>query len=140
MTEEARHEESHATRPARPFLLMTLCVFALVFYGILGILLLAGTFYSGFFTDLLQGYNPGESIGKPLVILFFLGLALPHWASFTGALLIWKLKRKGYFLFAFSTLLIAVFHLFLPDISILVTTIHISLIILFGLFYNFYQL
>lgn len=138
--EQNSHSDLPVVRKKRPFLLTMMCAFAFVFYGTLGLLLLTGVFYSGFLSEIFRTYNPGDSMNSSSILFFFLGLALLHWGAFAGVVWIWRLSRKGYLIFSVCALATAVFHLFLPDISILVTSVHISLILLFGLFYNFYQL
>ena len=138
--EQKTQSEIPGIRRKRPFILTMLCAFAFVFYGTLGLLLMTGAFYSGFLAEIFRTYQPGDSLNSSSILLFFLGLALLHWGAFASVVWIWRLNRKGYFIFSGCALATAVFHLFLPDISILVTSVHISLILLFGLFYNFYQL
>jgi hypothetical protein len=54
--------------------------------------------------------------------------------SLAGIILIWKMRRLGYFLFGISSLIIAGYQLFSTQISPLTTAFYIVLILAFGFF------
>jgi hypothetical protein len=79
-------------------------------------------------------YIPENAFTRTGIFLYLLGGFLLHAVSFTGTLLIWKMKKKGYVLFGVSTLVIAAYQLFLARISPMTTAVYIFLVIAFGFF------
>lgn len=120
----------------RPLLLSLLCFFAWIYYGILTLLFLLGLFYSEWISEVIHQYLPQEGNAAIPVYLLFLGLFLLHGTAFSGVILLWKLRPAGYIIFAVPSILIALFHLFRPDISWASTAVCAILIILFGLYYR----
>ncbi|MCX6245675.1 MAG: hypothetical protein NTU98_13355 [Bacteroidetes bacterium] len=120
--------------PPRPFLLTLLCLFSYIFFGLISLIFLAALFYSGSITWMVLRYTPENPMTRTGIFFYIFGGFLFHALSFTGTLLIWKLKKKGYFLFGVSTLIIAVYQLFSSRISPLTTAVYIFLILAFGFF------
>ena len=117
----------------RPFFLSILCV-AIFSYSTLFILLfLAGTLYNGWITKVLNDFLlDGEVHPDSILILSLAGIFL-YSLSFMGAFYIWKLKRKGFYIYLISSLLIIslpyLFH-FGNLISTIVLLVLIVLILL----------
>jgi hypothetical protein len=90
----------------RPFFLSILCI-AIFSYSILFILLfLTGILYNKWITKVLNDFlTVGEVHPSSILILSFVGMIL-YSLSFLGAFLIWKLKRKGFYFYLISSLLI----------------------------------
>lgn len=120
----------------RPFLLTIFCLFAFVFYGLIALLFLTGIFYSGWITELFNKYTPENSTSGRIMLLFMTSGFLLHGSSFTGTVMMWKLKKRGYFIFGISGLIIAAYQLFQTRISFITTLVYILLILIFGLFYK----
>jgi hypothetical protein len=122
--------------PKRHFLLTICCLFSSVFFGFVSILFLLAVFYSGWIAEVVNKYTPenNESPGK--LTAFIIAGFLLHAACFTGIIMMWMMKRKGYFVFALSALVITAYQLFQTKISFTTTAIYILLVLLFGLFYK----
>jgi hypothetical protein len=120
--------------PVRPFVLTLLCLFTFIFFGLISLVFLLALFFSGTISRMIFRYAPEDSLSHASVIFYAVGGFLLHALSFTGVVLIWKLKRKGYILFGISTLLIALYQLFFSSISPLTTAIYVVFIIAFGVF------
>jgi len=117
----------------RPLLLSLLCLFTWIYYGLLAIFLLLALCYSGWITGVIRQYIPEQNGSKGLMILLFSGLFMLHAAGFSGVILMWNLRRTGYYIFSVSTLLITLFHLFRPEISWLSTAVYVILVFLFSM-------
>ena len=90
----------------RPFFLSILCV-AIYSYSTLFILLfLTGILYNKWITKVLNDFiTVGEVHPNSILTLSFIGIIL-YSLSFMGAFFIWKLKRKGFYIYLISSLLI----------------------------------
>jgi hypothetical protein len=120
----------------RPFPLTILCLFAFVFYGLIALLFLFALFYSASITDMVLRYAPEDSSSGISVIFYTLGGFILHAVSFSGIILIWKMKKTGYWFFGISSLMIASYQLFATRISPVTTAFYIGLIVLTGIFYR----
>jgi hypothetical protein len=121
-------------RPKRPFLLTLLCCFAFPFFGLISLLLLVSVFYSGFFTDLINTYIVGKPVKAVGVFSILFLLFILYATALTGTILMYRMKRAGYYLFGIPMLSVCIYQLFQPDIPALSTGILISLLVLFGVF------
>ncbi len=90
----------------RPFFLSILCV-AIFSYSILFILLfLTGVLFNSWITNVLNDFlTAGEVQGSSILMLSIVGIIL-YSLTFYGAFLIWKLKRKGFYVYLISSALI----------------------------------
>lgn len=120
----------------RPLLLACLCIFTWIYYGVMALLFILALFYSGWITQTINHYIPDGGWTKGEITLLFLGLFLLYGIAFAGVVFLWNRRPKGYYLFSIPTILIAVLHLFRPEISWLSTAVYAILVILFGLFYR----
>jgi len=111
-------------------------MFTFVFFGLISILFLLAIFNSGWITDVVNKYTPGNLESRAKMIMFVLSGFILHASSFTGSVMMWMMKRKGYLVFAVSCLIISVYQLFQTKISFMTTAVYIVLIILFGFFYK----
>ena len=121
---------------SRPVFLTILCLFSFVFFGILSIILFLGVFWSGWITQVTNQYDPPENFTKNQILIYLLAGFLLHALSFAGTILIWKLKRSGYYLLGFSCLVMATIQTYQPEVSISTTGVYIILILLFGIFFR----
>lgn len=123
-------------RRPRPLLLTALSLFSFVYFGILTALLLLSVFYSGWITGLLNTYNPGAPKSGFTVTLGFALVFLLHALCLTGTVLIFRMKRTGYYIYGVSALVISCYQLFQPQIPVYSTAIPVALLILFGIFFK----
>lgn len=120
----------------RPVLLTALCLFSFVFFGMIALLLVISLFYAGSFRSLLNTYLAGATLNTSGVFLIIASLFIVYACAFTGILFMWRLRRKGFYLFAGAVLILGVFQLFSNDFSFLSTTILIILLLFFSLFFR----
>lgn len=128
----------HPGAPRRPFLLTLLCLAAFASFALITLLLLPSLFYSFSFTNLINTYITGPPVSSGTVFLVMLLLIILYATACAGIILIWRLKRAGYFLFGIPVLLLAVYQLIQADIPILSTAILVFFLIGFGIFYRKY--
>ena len=129
-------EETGLSLPERPFLLTVLSLFSFVFFGFISILFLFALLNSGWIPEVVNKYTPENGESRTKMILFALCGFILHASSFTGSVMIWMMKRKGYIIFTVSGLIITAYQLFQTKISFLTTAVYIVLIIFFGIFYK----
>ena len=115
----------------RPLLLSVLLLFSFVYFFVLFLLFVIGSFYSGWITDAIHDYISSHPYSRSQVMIIFIAGALLHATAFAGAIMIWNLRRKGYFILSVSCLIIAVYQLFQHDIGLTTTAIYILLVVLF---------
>jgi|WetSurMetagenome_2_1015567.scaffolds.fasta_scaffold242358_2 hypothetical protein len=130
-----QNDEVKALKPSRPLVLTALCLFSFVYSGILALLMITALFYSGTLTRIVEKYASREAfLVSP--VLIFLFLALLFSGVFTGTLLIWRMKKTGYYVFGVSILAITIFQLLSPQINVVATLADVGLLILFGFFFR----
>lgn len=120
----------------RPVLLTALCLFSFVFFGMISLLLVISLFYAGSFGSLLNTYLAGATLNTSGVFLIIASLFIIYAGAFTGILFMWRLRRRGFYLFTGAVLVLVVFQLFSNDFSFLSATILIILLLLFGIFFR----
>ena len=133
-------EERGAGAPSkdgkRPVLLTALCLFGMVYFLIISILLAVASFYSGWITDVTNKYAAAREIRPNAMLMVFIGAALLHMVAFAGLVMIWKLKRTGYYLLTIPSFLIACYFLILPEVSPSTVVIYIVFIFAYGFYYR----
>lgn len=120
----------------RPSVLTLLCLFFYVYFGLLTLLFFAGLINSGWITLVTNQYISTESCTKSQIWLLFGAGFLLHGLSFTGIVLMWNLRKAGYYFLGISCLAIATYQLINPLTAITSTAIYIIIIIFFGIFYK----
>ncbi len=120
----------------RPAFLSVICIFSFVYFLLLFLFFLTALFFSGWIAEVTLSYLSEEELTKSQVIVLLLSASLLHGTALVGTLLIWKLKRWGYYLLGIPCLIMASYQLFQPQIAITTTGIYIFLIVLFGLFFR----
>jgi len=125
----------HGSFLKRPFTLSLLCVFSWTSYGFMGLLYLLGLIYRDWITEVIGQYIPDTGWSGIRVTLFFLSGFLLHAFAVTGVIFVWKLRRVGYPMLIFPSLLIAIFYLFSQDISWVSIGSYLFMVVLFSLFY-----
>jgi hypothetical protein len=138
MDEEIKPIEQGQPGPvkSRPVFLTALCLFSFVYFGLLTLLLFLGLFNSGWITGVMNQYLETAGYTKMQTIIVFGAGFLLHGLGFTGILLIWNLRKTGYYLLGLSCLVIAAYQLLNPMTAITSTAAYIIFILLFGIFFN----
>jgi hypothetical protein len=136
-------EEIHPLDPAsinqvktRPVVLTILCLFSFVYFSVFSFLFFMGSFWSGWVTQVTNQYSPSEIYSKNQILFTFLAGFILHLTALTGIVLIWNLKRPGYYLTGLSCLIIAFYQSIQPQIAVTTTVTYIFFLISFGLFYK----
>lgn len=114
----------------RPFFLSILCV-AIFSYSILFILLfLTGVLFNSWITNVLNDFlTDGGVQGSSILMLSIVGIIL-YSLTFYGAFLIWKLKRKGFYIYLISSVLIILLPYLFRFGNIISAIVLLTLIIL----------
>lgn len=120
----------------RPVFLTILCLSTFVFFAIVSVLSLAGIFYSDWITGVTNKYLPEDKYSNAEFRILFISGFLLHAMALSGTILIWRLKRIGYYFTAISCLIIACYQLFNTTTAITSTATYVILIFLFGIFYK----
>ena len=138
MDEEIRPAEIKEVVPQRPrpLILTLLCLFTLVYFALLTLLFLAGLFNTGRIAVVMNQYMPAEGFTKVQSLFVFLAGFTLHGLAFTGVVLIWNLRKTGYYLLGLSCLIIAAVQLLNPTAAITSTAVYIIILFLFGLFFR----
>jgi hypothetical protein len=120
----------------RPFFLTLLCIFAGIYYFLFAALFTAGFFFSGWVTNAINMYAPVVLYSKAGVTLTLAGLSLLFILSFTGIVVMFFMRRPGYWIFGVSSLLLSAVQLFRPTLSFSGPVMFILFLILFGLYFR----
>jgi len=124
---------------SRPVFLTTLCLFSFIYFGLLSILFLFAIVYSGSITGVLDQYGHKEIYSSMNIRIVFAAGFVLNIAGFTGSVLLWKLRKTGYYLVAGVCAVFAVFLAFRPDVAWISTSIYILLLGFFGIFFKQYH-
>ena len=139
MTIMNEHVKPATLQPAerkRPFLLTALCIFSFIFFGLISLLLLASLLFSGSFRELINTYVTGDPVSFGILFSLLLAMFLLTAAAFAGTFLMWRMNRKGYYLFGIPVLAICCFQLVQKEVPVFTTWILVLFLLLFGLFYK----
>jgi hypothetical protein len=120
----------------RPVLMTVLCLFSFVFFAIMAVLFFAGIFWSDWITSVTNQYAPPGLYALSTIRLIFTGGFLLHALALSGSILLWNLRKEGYYLLALSCILIASFQLIQPQIAVTTTAVYILLLLMFGIFFR----
>lgn len=90
----------------RPFLLSILCFSVFVYAVVFILIFLFSIIFHNWVFIVMNDFLPGHGIDSQVIFYISLTGALLYIGSFLGALFIWNLKRSGYYLYTFSTILI----------------------------------
>ncbi len=138
MEEEIKPNEPEVielTKP-RPVLLTVLCLISFVFFSVFSLLFIAGLFYSGWIARVTMQYMPAGEFTKTQIQFFFCAGFLLHGLAFAGVLMIWNLRKAGYYLLGISCLIVAAYQLLLPFSAIASTAVYVIFLFLFGIFFR----
>ncbi|MEI7490404.1 MAG: hypothetical protein WCK92_03335 [Bacteroidota bacterium] len=123
-------------RQKRPFFLEVLCIFGWVYFFVFSVLFLAGFFFSGWVSNAINLYTPVNRFSGIEMRLILGAYSLLFILAFTAIILIWKLRRYGYYILGVSCLLLASFHMAFPGLAFSGTIIFIAFLVLFGLYFR----
>lgn len=119
----------------RPVGLTILLIFSFVYNGILFILMVTGLLYPGVIRDILLQYFPSFSLSVSTAFILMLCGALVFAISITGLVLLWKLRRPGFYLFASAQIvMLATLVFMLKSFDYINISIALVIVILFGLY------
>ena len=123
-------------RIKRPFFLSILCVATFVYSAFFTLLFLLGLIYNNRLTAILNDFLQEKSFSRMSILLLSFSGVLLFSLSFLGTYFIWKLKRRGLYIYTVSTVIIIIGPYFIGLISHINTIIFLLLIIFFGLFFR----
>lgn len=93
----------------RPFFLSILCVAIFTYSSLFILVFLIAIFFNSWIAGVLNDFLANGNVNHSyLIILSVVGIVL-YSMSFYAALLIWKLRRKGFYIFLLSSFLIIAF-------------------------------
>lgn len=121
---------------SRPVILTLICLFCYVFFSLLALFFLAGIIWTDWVITVTNQYAPSELFSATRIRFYFIAGFLLHLLALTGSILIWRLKKTGYFLLGLSCLAIASIQSLVPQITITTTAAYILLLVLLGIFYR----
>jgi hypothetical protein len=134
--EQPTEQAAPAARQNRPVLLTVLCLGSLVFFGLLTALFLAGVIWNEKIAAVTARYHLSGPGSIPGTFGFFLTAFLLHTLAFAGIILIFRLRKAGYYLLGTACLAIAGYQLFNPSGTVVSTVIYILFILSFGIFFR----
>jgi|GEM_PF-668414 len=86
--------------------LSILLIFSLVYNGIILLFVILGLFFPGILQELLQTYYKQFYVSKSLSFLIISLAAIILGGSFYGLVLLWRLKKRGYYYFVIAQAII----------------------------------
>ncbi|MCX6284173.1 MAG: hypothetical protein NTW31_08070, partial [Bacteroidetes bacterium] len=119
----------------RPFFLEVLCIFCGVYFFAFSVLLISGFFFSGWVSNAINLYTPVKRFSGIEIKMILGAYALLFILAFSGIILMWKLRKYGYYIFGVSSLLLASFQMAFPGLTFSGTIIFIAFLVLFGLYF-----
>lgn len=101
-----QEDQEYKPQVQRPFFLSILCVAIFTYSTLFILFFLTGIIFNSWITNVLNDFlSVGEVQQNTIFMLSSVGIIL-YGMSFYGAYLIWKLKRKGFYLYLLSSALI----------------------------------
>ncbi len=130
-------EKPASIKPKRPFFLSFLCIIGFTYSSLFSILFLLGMLYSTGISGMLNKYLQIYDLSRLNFFLFSIGGFLIFFAAFIGVLLMWKMQKLGFFIYAGACIIflgmeLIMSGLYLPDIIV-----HSVLILLFLIAFPF---
>ncbi len=102
----------------------------------IALIFLASLLYSGHISTVVNTYVPEDAFTPSQIFLLFLTGFILNAVAFAGVVLVWNMRRMGYYMLSLSCILIAVFQLTTPRASLTSTLAYIVVVFLFGLFFR----
>ncbi|MCD4665329.1 MAG: hypothetical protein K8R68_08655 [Bacteroidales bacterium] len=129
-------EQDIPAKKQRPVFLSILCIIVFVYSGFFILLFISGVIFNNRIVETSNEFIPVIIVEKNRILLLLISGIVLYIFSFLGASYIWKLNRKGFFIYLVSTILIIIGSWFIGLKDILSTIILFLLILLFGLYYR----
>lgn len=120
----------------RPYLLSLICIFTFTWYFIYTLFFAAGFLFSSWVSKAMEVYSPEKGFNPNMVKASLGILSLLFIGALTGTFLMWRMSRKGYYLFGISSLGIASVQFGFPSFSFAGILVPVILIFLYGLFFR----
>jgi hypothetical protein len=120
----------------RSIFMTLLSLIAFIFFGILSVLFLAGAISSDWISRVTNQYVPEKQYYTTELRMVFLAGFVLHFCSLIGSIVIWRLKKQGYYLLGICCLIIAVYQLLNPYFTAIPAIVYILFLIGFGFFYR----
>ncbi len=130
-------KKSIKTKARRPFFLSFMCMVGFTYTGIFALLFLLGILFTTGISGILDKYLQIYDFSRLNFFFFSLGGFIIFFAAFLGILLMWKLQKLGFFIYAASVLLFLIVEFFLTGVFIPDIAIHILLVLLFLIAFPF---
>ena len=129
-------DASQETIIKRPFFLSILCIAIFVYAGFLAALFLFALLFNIWVTITLEGFFPEKNlITNNVILISIIGLIL-NIVSIFGAIFLWKLRRKGFYIYLFSNLIFILLPFFIGYGNIYSSTILVIMLLLITIFYR----
>lgn len=95
-----REKQNEQDSPKRPLGLSLILIFTFVYNGLLLAVMIAGLFYPDVVQNLLQQYYKSVYISQSKAYLATLAGVLVFGVSFYGLILMWQMRRSGFYFYA----------------------------------------
>lgn len=96
----------------RPTFLTVLCILTFIGSGISTLVLLLAVVAFGAVSGLLESI-PGMAVGNGLGIVYFIISFLLAFGSLLGAIMMWKLKKSGFYLYSVANIIAFILPMFM---------------------------
>ena len=123
----------------RPVFLSRLCLITFFFSGSMTLFSFGGLFLSGWMANYINFFVKGfYNVGSNILIVFFLSVFVLFGSSLVGALLMFRLKRSGYWIYlsANAIMILLSFFVVLNFINILFIVVSVVFILLYRIPYK----
>lgn len=119
---------------SRPFFLSILCIAIFIYAGFLAFLFLLAIIFNQWVTNTMVDFFPEKILTNAhVIIISILGFVL-NCVSVIGALYLWKLRKKGFYLYLISNLVFILFPFLIGYGNLYSAVILVLIILLIALF------
>lgn len=129
-------ETKENTSVTRPFFFSVICFSIFIYSGFLSLLFLLALINNNWVTQILIEYFPEKSISSTSVFLLSSAFLVLNILSFSGTYLLWKMRRTGFFIFLFATLVIIALPFILGYGNLISSAILLIVVLLIAIYYN----
>lgn len=120
----------------RPFFLSILCVIVFVYSTLFILLFLSGGIFNNWITTVLNDFLNDDLYEKQFILTLSVSGLVLYSLSFISALLIWRLKRIGFYLYSLSSLALIIIPFFFNLGSWISSGILILMILSFAIYFR----
>jgi hypothetical protein len=132
-------EEENTTTPAnlaRPFFFSILCMVVFVYSGFFIVFFITAMIFHNWITRVLNDYLPERDIKASDVLFATITGILLYSLTFCAAILLWKQKRTGLYIYVLSSILISLIPFLFGIGNIISVLVFAALIVSFTPFYR----